>query len=46
LFCRSEQPLNPDIRKKLSLFCQVKPDEVISLHDVSNIYHVPQILAE
>mmetsp|Transcript_7137 Transcript_7137/g.17308 ORF Transcript_7137/g.17308 Transcript_7137/m.17308 type:complete len:617 (+) Transcript_7137:60-1910(+) len=46
LICRSKQAILPDIRKKLSLFCQVKPEEVISLHDVSNIFRVPILLAE
>ncbi|CAE8598191.1 unnamed protein product, partial [Polarella glacialis] len=33
-------------RKKLSLFCQVAPQNVISLHDVSNLYRVPMLLAD
>jgi len=46
LMCRSEQPINEDTRKKLSLFCQVQPENVISLHDISNLYHVPLLLAQ
>eukprot|EP00401_Gymnodinium_catenatum_P063204 CAMPEP_0117509534 /NCGR_PEP_ID=MMETSP0784-20121206/27524_1 /TAXON_ID=39447 /ORGANISM="" /LENGTH=622 /DNA_ID=CAMNT_0005305143 /DNA_START=70 /DNA_END=1935 /DNA_ORIENTATION=+ len=46
LLCRSEQPLEEATRKKLSLFCQVPPESVISLHDISNIYRVPLLLAE
>jgi CTP synthase (UTP-ammonia lyase) len=33
-------------RQKISVFCHVAPSHVLSVHDVSNIYHVPLILAE
>jgi CTP synthase len=33
-------------REKISVFCHVAPSNVLSVHDVSNIYHVPVILAE
>jgi len=46
LLCRSEQQLEETTRKKLSLFCQVAPELVVSLHDISNIYRVPILLAE
>jgi CTP synthase len=46
LLCRSEQHLEEPTRKKLSLFCQVPAECVISLHDISNIYRVPLLLAE
>jgi CTP synthase len=46
LMCRSEIPVDEATRKKLSLFCQVTPERIISLHDISNLYHVPLILAE
>merc|ERR1712187_599809 len=46
LICRSERPLEEATRRKLSLFCQVMPECVISLHDLSNLYHVPLLLAE
>jgi len=46
LLCRSEQPVELATRKKLSLFCQVAPENVVSLHDVSNLYQVPVLLAE
>jgi CTP synthase len=45
LMCRSEQPLDEATRKKLSLFCQVPMESVISLHDISNLYQVPLLLA-
>jgi len=46
LMCRSEKPVDAAVRQKLSLFCQVPPECVISLHDVSNLYRVPLLLAE
>jgi len=46
LMCRSEKPVEAAVRHKLSLFCQVPPDCVVSLHDVSNLYRVPLLLAE
>mmetsp|Transcript_68143 Transcript_68143/g.109797 ORF Transcript_68143/g.109797 Transcript_68143/m.109797 type:complete len:620 (+) Transcript_68143:77-1936(+) len=46
LMCRSEKIVDAETRKKLSLFCQVAPDCVISMHDVSNLYRVPLLLAE
>merc|ERR1719323_1576218 len=45
LMCRSEQEVDAATRQKLSLFCQVPPECVISLHDVSNLYRVPLLLA-
>ena len=44
--CRSETPVNRDARDKLSCHCQVAEGSVISVHDVSNIYRVPQLLLE
>ena len=46
LVCRSSAPLNDETREKLAAFCHVKPEAVISTHDVPNIYHVPLMLQE
>ena len=46
LVCRSSAPLNDETREKLAAFCHVKPQAVISTHDVPNIYHVPLMLQE
>lgn len=43
---RSERPLNEDIKSKISLFCDVQVDAVISAHDVGSIYEVPLLLEE
>lgn len=41
IVCRTEQPLNNDLKKKIALFCNVKPDAVIEAMDASSIYEVP-----
>lgn len=46
LVCRSSQPLNDETRNKLAAFCHVKPEAVMSTHDVPNIYHVPLMLQQ
>ncbi|PXF45093.1 CTP synthase 1 [Gracilariopsis chorda] len=46
IVCRSEVPLLPETKKKLALFCQVAPDAVASVHDVSNTYRIPLMLQE
>ncbi len=47
LVCRTEKTLDKEVRRKLSLFCNVGVDEVIEAFDVTNtIYEVPLSLAE
>lgn len=47
LICRSEVPLSEDVRKKLSLFCNVPPHAVIEEKDVDRtIYELPLVLSE
>ena len=44
LVCRSKSPLIDETRNKISAFCHVPPEAVVSAHDVSNIYQVPIML--
>ncbi|MBS1626346.1 MAG: CTP synthase [Bacteroidetes bacterium] len=44
IVCRTEEPLNNDIRRKIGLFCNVKPDAVIEAMDASTIYEVPLLM--
>jgi CTP synthase len=44
LVCRTEHKLNPDIRKKLALFCNVNANAVIESLDASSIYDVPLLM--
>eukprot|EP00892_Ulva_mutabilis_P012095 jgi/Ulvmu1/9258/UM050_0007.1 len=46
LACRSSTTLEAGVRDKLALFCQVPPDSVLGMHDVSNIWQVPPMLME
>jgi CTP synthase len=46
LVCRSEYPINKDIRKKIALFCNVSPDAVIEALDASTIYEVPLLMEQ
>jgi len=41
LICRSEHPLDEDIRRKIALFTNVDPRGVIEALDVESIYQVP-----
>jgi CTP synthase len=41
LLCRTERPLPKDERRKIALFCNVRPEAVIQALDVASIYEVP-----
>src|SRR5450631_3126480 len=41
LLVRADRPIPPEERRKLSLFCNVRPSAVIQALDVGNIYQVP-----
>lgn len=41
LLCRSERPIPAEARRKLGLFCNVKPERVIEANDLSSIYEAP-----
>ncbi len=46
LVCRSEHALGDDLRRKIALFCNVEPHEVIQMLDAGSIYEVPLLLKE
>lgn len=41
IVCRTERPLTPELRRKIALFCNVKPEAVIESADAPTIYEVP-----
>ena len=41
IVCRTEHPLSPELRRKIALFCNVKPGHVIQSIDAWSIYQVP-----
>ena len=44
IVARSEEPLSDDIRRKISMFCGVPPEAVVSSPNARSIYEVPTIL--
>ena len=44
IVARGPLPLSPDIKAKISLFCDVPPEAVISIPDQPVIYEVPLVL--
>ena len=46
LLCRSKMDLGPEERRKLALFCNVAPEDVIMALDVDNIYKIPLVYHE
>jgi CTP synthase len=44
IIARGPAPLSPDIKAKISLFCDVPPEAVISVPDQPLIYEVPLVL--
>jgi CTP synthase len=44
IVCRTEHPLNDDIKRKIALFCNVKQGNVIESCDASTIYEVPLLM--
>ncbi len=41
LLCRSDRPIPENERRKIALFCNVRPESVIPALDASTIYEVP-----
>jgi CTP synthase len=41
IVCRTEESLGNDIKRKIALFCNVKPEAVIEAMDAPTIYEVP-----
>ncbi|MEK9684255.1 MAG: CTP synthase [Rhodospirillaceae bacterium] len=46
LLCRSDRIIPDDAKRKIALFCNVRPDRVISAPDLESIYEVPLIYHE
>jgi CTP synthase len=44
LVCRTEEPLNNEIKRKIAQFCNVKQEAVIESADASTIYEVPLMM--
>ncbi|CAH9116980.1 unnamed protein product [Cuscuta europaea] len=46
LACRSTKQLDENVKEKLSRFCHVPVENIVTLNDVSNIWHVPLLLRD
>ncbi len=46
IVCRSEMPITPDIKSKISLFCNIPPEHVIENTTVDILYEVPLMLEQ
>ncbi|XP_057811967.1 uncharacterized protein LOC131026204 [Salvia miltiorrhiza] len=46
LACRSTTELDETVKEKLSRFCHVQRENIITLYDVSNIWRVPLLLRD
>ncbi|KAL3419251.1 CTP synthase [Phlyctema vagabunda] len=44
--CRCDVPLEKSTIEKIAMFCQVEPEQVIAVHNVSSTYHVPLLLEQ
>ncbi len=41
IVCRTERPMSPEMRDKLSLFCNVDTDSIIENRDSDSLYEIP-----
>jgi len=46
LVCRSDRPLDPDLKRKIALFTNVEVPAVVEARDVETIYEVPLVFHE
>lgn len=46
IVCRSEKQLDPKLKKKISLFCNVSEEGVVNAYDVGSVYELPLLLHE
>jgi CTP synthase len=44
IVCRSDEPLVKATKNKISLFCDIPPEAIISAYDVGNVYQVPLLM--
>ncbi|HEX2534480.1 MAG TPA: CTP synthase [Chitinophagaceae bacterium] len=44
IVCRTEEPINYELKRKIALFCNVKPEAVIEAPDANTIYEVPLLM--
>ncbi|GAY42526.1 hypothetical protein CUMW_067600 [Citrus unshiu] len=46
LACRSTKVLEENVKAKLAQFCHIPAENIVTLHDVPNIWHIPLLLRD
>jgi CTP synthase len=46
IVCRSDRPISPEVKRKISLLCDVEMDAIVSAVDSRNIYEIPLVLRD
>lgn len=46
LVCRSDYPVDQNMRRKIALFCNVKPEHVLQNLDAKSLYEVPLMMEQ
>ena len=46
IVCRSDRPISPALKRKISLLCDVPSEAVVSAVDARNLYEIPLVLHE
>jgi CTP synthase len=44
IVCRSDAPVQPDMKRKISMFCDVPTEAVVSAVNADSLYHIPMNL--
>ena len=44
IVCRSDRPIGPELKRKISLLCDVHMDAIVSAVDSDNIYAIPLVM--
>jgi CTP synthase len=44
IVCRSDRPISPDLKRKISMLCDVPTEAIVSAVDSDNIYEIPLVL--
>ncbi|HET7481257.1 MAG TPA: CTP synthase, partial [Actinomycetota bacterium] len=46
IVCRSDRPISPGLKRKISLLCDVPVNAIVSAVDSNNIYEIPLVLRD
>ncbi|MQA98962.1 MAG: CTP synthase [Actinobacteria bacterium] len=46
IVCRSDRPISPDLKRKISLMCDVDMSAIVAAIDSPNIYEIPVVLRD